>query len=205
MPPNNKRPWERHTQRASRQGNTERRRVLIVCEDSKSSRFYFEGFPVNRERAVVKAVGTGMNTDSLVEEAVGLQDHATKQGAPFSHVWCVFDRDDFPKGHHFEVAWSNEAFELWYLLHFQYLDTGIGRAEFPARLNKLLGLKYEKSDENIYAHLHQHQPAAIRNARKLLKALRDRGVIPVQNTNPSTNVHQLVEFLNELCELGPVE
>jgi hypothetical protein len=174
------------------------------------------GFPVNRERAVVKAVGTGMNTDSLVEEAVGLQDHATKQGAPFSHVWCVFDRDDFPKGqyvrafqlaksHRFEIAWSNEAFELWYLLHFQYCDSGISRTEFPIRLTKHMGIKYEKSNKQIYSRLRERQATAIRNARNLLKALRARGALPVQNANPSTNVHQLVEFLNELCELGPVQ
>jgi hypothetical protein len=216
MPPNKARPWERHARQTGRPGHVERRRVLIVCEDSKSSRFYFEGFPVARERAIVKAVGTGMNTDSLIEEAVRLRDKAQQKGAPFSNVWCVFDRDSFPqaqhdrafqlaKNNHFEVAWANEAFELWYLLHFQYLDTGISRAEFPSRLTKLMGVQYEKSDREIYSRLRGRQSDAIRNARNLLKAHRERGESPERNFNPSTNLHELVEFLNELCELEPVE
>ena len=216
MPPNKARPWERRARQTGRPGHAERRRVLIVCEDSKSSLFYFKGFPVDRERAIVKAVGTGMNTDSLVEEAVRLRDEAQKRNAPFSHVWCVFDRDSFPlanyarafelaKSNRFNVAWANEAFELWYLLHFQYLDTGISRAEFPVSLTKLMGVKYKKTDQEVYVRLHDRQSDAIRNARNLLKAHRERGEIPERNFNPSTNVHELVEFLNELCELEPVE
>jgi hypothetical protein len=215
MPPNNPRPWERTEGKKGRQANVKRWRVLIVCEDSKSSRLYFAGFRVNPGRAIVKTVGTGMNTDSLVEEAIRLQDRAQRQGAPYSHVWCVFDRDSFPQGQYdrafqlaknnrFYVAWANEAFELWYLLHFQYLDAGISRAEFPARLTKLLRVKYEKSDPNIYSLLRGRQLHAIRNARNLLKALRERRAFPERNY-PSTNVHELVDFLNELCELEPVE
>jgi hypothetical protein len=215
MPPNKARPWERAARKKGRQTNVKRWRVLIVCEDSKSSLLYFAGFPVNPALAIVKAVGAGMNTESLVKEAIRLQDQARRQGAPFSHVWCVFDRDSFPQGqydrafqlaknNYFDVAWANEAFELWYLLHFQYLDAGISRAEFPARLTKLLGVKYEKSDPNIYTRLRERQSDAIRNAKNLLKALKERGAIP-RNSNPSTNVHELVEFLNELCELEPVE
>lgn len=28
------------------------------------------------------------------------------------------------------AAWSNESFELWYLLHFVYLEAGISRADY---------------------------------------------------------------------------
>ena len=216
MPPNKATPWESRARQSGRPGHVERRRVLIVCEDSKSSRFYFEGFPVDRHRAIVKAVGTGMNTDSLVEEAVRLQNQAQQQGSAFSHVWCVFDRDSFPPANYarafelannnrFKVAWANEAFELWYLLHFHYLDAGISRAEYPSRLTKRLGVDYDKSDQKIFARLHNRQSDAIRNARNLLKAHRERGETPERNFNPSTNMHELVEFLNELCELEPVE
>ncbi len=81
----------------------------------------------------------------------------------------------------------------------------MSRAEFPRRLTKLMRVKYDKSDKQIYSRLLERQATAIRNAKHLLRALLDRGDLPVQNTNPSTNVHQLVEFLNELCELGPAE
>jgi hypothetical protein len=32
-----------------------------------------------------------------------------------------------------------------------------------------------------------------------------RGEFPIRNSNPSTTVHELAGFLNELCELEPVE
>ena len=29
-----------------------------------------------------------------------------------------------------EAAWTNEAFELWYLLHFNFYNTGISRKQY---------------------------------------------------------------------------
>lgn len=133
-------PWEQRTPGRRPAGTQERRRVLIVCEDSKSSRFYFESFPVDAKRAEVLALGTGMNTDSLVEEAIRLKNEAMKSCQPYNEVWCVLDRDSFPldnyarafelgRGNDIKMAWANEAFELWYLLHFNYHDSGISRSD----------------------------------------------------------------------------
>jgi hypothetical protein len=35
------------------------RRVLIVCEDEKSSKYYFDSFPVDRRRIDIRTVGAG--------------------------------------------------------------------------------------------------------------------------------------------------
>src|SRR5256885_1037724 len=136
--PKNK-PWAQFITGRTASATRERRRVLIVCEDSKSSSFYFESFPVDEQRIEISVHGTGMNTDSLVEEAVRKMERAARNGQRYSDVWCVFDRDNFPlhnysrafqlaKSNKIKVAWANEAFELWYLLHYGYLDTGMGRA-----------------------------------------------------------------------------
>ena len=61
-------PWSKRRGRAP-QGGRLRRKVLILCEDTKSSVLYLSAFPVDRERFEVAVVGTGMNTDSLIEEA----------------------------------------------------------------------------------------------------------------------------------------
>jgi hypothetical protein len=53
-----------------------RRRVLIACEDEKSSRIYFESFPIDSRRIDIRTVGTGRNTDSLVEHAIALKREA---------------------------------------------------------------------------------------------------------------------------------
>jgi len=186
--------------------------VLIVCEDSKSARYYFESFPIDPKRAEVFPVGTGMNTDSLVEEAMRMAAKAAKACQPYSEIWCVFDRDSFPlekyhrafelaRANGLKVAWANEAFELWYLLHFNYLDTGISRDDYKGKL-KDCGLVYDKADKTIYAKVKGRQDTAIMHARKLERYWNEMGKQFPERDNPSTGVHKLVEFLNELADLG---
>lgn len=174
-----------------------RERFLIVCEGEQTERNYFECFRVPKE--IIDVRGLGYNTVSLVEKAVEL--HNQEQ---YDQVWCVFDRDSFPaqdfneaillaKRHDIKVAYSNEAFEIWYLLHFNYHTTAITRNGCIDKLSKLLGKKYEKNQRNMYALLETMQASAIRNARKLLSQYTPRN--PEQD-NPSTTVHELVEQLN---------
>lgn len=209
-------PWERHTAGGRRTGVLNRRRVLILCEDEKSSRLYFEGFRLDTRRVEVLAVGTGMNTDSLVEDAIDRKKKATAAGQPFNEVWCVFDRDSFPAqnfnrafdlagNHGISLAWANEAFELWYLLHFNYHDTGLSRKEYGPRLQPLLGRPYDKADDTIFDTLKEHQPKAMKHARRLEKHWFEMGGCNPEKCNPSTSVHKLVEFLNEFEELGPAD
>lgn len=69
---------------------------------------------------------------------------------PFDIVWCVFDRDNFPaqnfnnafeiaRHNDINIAYSNEAFELWYFLHFDYCDSAMSRDQYQEKLSDLLG------------------------------------------------------------------
>jgi RloB-like protein len=202
--PTNK-PWEQRPLGRRPAETRERRRVLIVCEDTKSGCLYLKGFKIDPKRAEVFRIGTGMNTDSLVEEAIKLLTKADHASQPYSEVWCVFDRDSFPLANYcrafqlalanrIRVAWANEAFELWYLLHFNYHNAGISRHDYKAKL-KESGLEYDKSDETIYAKVKEHQGTAFKHARRLEKHWRDIGERFPERQNPSTSVHKLVEFL----------
>ena len=213
MAADRKKPWQISSLGRHDEGVRERRRVLIVCEDTKSSRLYFRAFNIDPERAEVLTVGTGINTDSLVEEATRRKARATAEHRPYNQVWCVLDRDDFPLTNYergFELArnagihmaWANEAFELWYLLHFNYHDTGISRNDYKGKLKSFLPMPYDKADPGIYQKLLSHQPTAIRNARRLERRWIEMGERFPHRRNPSTRVHKLVEFLNELIELG---
>jgi len=73
------------------------RRLLIVCEGEKTEPNYFKKFPVDKEIMEIYIEGEGYNTDSLVEKAIELKDQAIKKKEPYNEVWCVFDRDNFPK------------------------------------------------------------------------------------------------------------
>jgi hypothetical protein len=172
---------------------------LIVCEGERTEPNYFRAFRVPAD-VRVSIIGEGYNTLSLVRRA---EELAKEQS--YDQVWCVFDRDAFPpdafnealalaRRRRFHVAYSNEAFELWYLLHFHYYDTGITRGEYMTHLSNLLGRPYHKNDTQIYSMLLPRQPDAIRHAKHLLAQFYPPN--PVRD-NPSTTVHCLVEELNK--------
>jgi len=184
-----------------------KKRILIVCEGERTEPLYFKAFRITSVKVHVE--GTGRNTDSLVEYAFEIADSARKSGNAYDQVWCVFDKDRFPAQNFnrafdlirnkrkFRIAYSNEAFELWYLLHFNYYYTGISRSQYKGMLTKLLGNKYEKNDPGMYQKLLDRQTEAIRNARKLLESYPTFD--PLQN-NPSTTVTDLVEELNKYVD-----
>ena len=87
MPSDRPKAWERGRANGRITAVRNRRRVLILCEDAKSARLYFEGFQMDRRRVEVLAIGTGMNTDSLVEEAIHRKQEAVRRGRLISCFW----------------------------------------------------------------------------------------------------------------------
>ena len=179
-------------------GRPLRPKFLIVCEGEETEPNYFNGFHVNAE---VKPKGEGYNTLSLVERARKL-----RQEDEYTEAWCVFDRDSFSaeqfnaalemaRKEGIKVAYSNEAFELWYLLHFAYYDTAISRHDYCAKLTEWLGRQYCKNDRKMYDSLEDRQPEAIRNAQRLLDTYRPKH--NPEKDNPCTTVHLLVQELNK--------
>jgi hypothetical protein len=172
---------------------------LIVCGARQTEVNYFKSFRV-RSAKVVPAPGDPCR---LVRKALTLVDRDE-----YDQVWCVFDIDphvhsittenfsnafENAKTNRFHIAYSNECFELWYILHFEFLETGLPRSDYGGKLTKHLGQKYEKNDPNMYEKLREQQSIAIRNAEKLLASYDQPN--PEQD-NPSTTVHLLVQALN---------
>jgi len=177
-----------------------RQRFLIVCEGEKTEPNYFNSFRV--PGVVIDVRGIGENTVRLVERAVKLMEEDD-----YDQVWCVFDRDIFPvknfnaalrlaRKHGINVAYSNEAFELWYVLHFNYHQSATARHLYVGMLNDLLVVPYEKNRLDMYERLEILQETAIRNAERLLKNYDPPD--PARN-NPSTTVHLLVQELNRFA------
>jgi len=177
-----------------------RKNFLIVCEGEKTEPNYFEKFRVPKK--VFDVFGIGANTASLVEKAIALRDNST---VSYEEVWCVFDRDSFPpqnfnnalrlaKQNNIKVAYSNEAFEIWYLLHFNYHDSATSRMQYSTMLTDRLGFQYKKNDPSIYDHILPLQSAAIQNAENLLRSYSNHSP---ERDNPSTTVHKLIQELNK--------
>ena len=180
------------------------RRILIVCEGEKTEPNYFRRFPENPEvYDLIDIHGTGYNTVSLVNEAIRLKNEAQKRKEPYIEAWCVFDKDDFSAElfinailvagrNQIKCAYSIEAFEIWYMLHYHYYDAALSREQYKEKITKLLGKPYQKNDSEMYQLLQKRQKAAIQNAQKLY--LRQSGQ-PLREQNPVTTVFRLVERL----------
>ncbi|HEY9296326.1 MAG TPA: RloB family protein [Phormidium sp.] len=190
-----------------------RRWFLIVCEGEKTEPNYFRRFPVDTNVIKLDIKGEGKNTKSLVEKAIELKNGSESDET--HRFWCVFDRDKNPKNPNdsqnfnsaitlarnngIDVAYSNDAFELWYLLHFHFYNTGISRQDYQNMLTKLLGHEYKKNSETIYEELKDKQQDAIKHAKRLLQEYEPSNP---ESDNPSTTVHLLVEELNSFIPKG---
>ena len=136
-------------------------RFLIVCEGKKKEPHYFEALVTNYTSTVreVTIEGEGMATVALVKKTLEIKETLERQNAmTFDRVWVVFDKDDFKdfneaialaRHYGFKSAWTNEAFELWYYLHFEYLDTGIDRAACIRKLEEVLR---KRMDDDTYEY-----------------------------------------------------
>jgi len=172
-------------------------------------------FPVDPKIVEIVPEGRAGNTVDVVKRGINMQQAAEKAGQPFVHVYCVFDKDDFDmnryqqafiearKRNDVTAIWANQCFELWYLLHFAYHNSGIHRNEIYKKLEapSRLGKSYEKSDTSIYDSLLEKRTAAIRNSEKLLVQARAQSPSQPWVVNPSTNVQDVVGKLIELGDL----
>jgi hypothetical protein len=197
----------------------ERERFLIVCEGEKTEPNYFKAFIRELPPHIIDVVilGEGMNTLILVDTAISVRDEHAIGDYSFDHVWVVFDRDsfqadDFDNAIHkaqaaeIKCAWSNEAFELWFILHFEYRNTEMSRDEYKGRLSILLDRPYLKNSEDMYLTLSRigNQTQAIAWAKTLSNNFTNRA-IPPSRSNPCTTVYLLVEKLNEYKQAKNIE
>jgi len=167
---------------------------LIVCEGEKTEPNYFKSFPKMAGNIVLDLTfdGGGISTTKVLEKALEIKENSSRK---FDRVWIVFDKDSFPESHFnkaiidaekqgIKSAWSNEAFELWYLLHFVYRNTGMIRdeykkaietqvnAEIKAKTGKRGSFKYKKNDTAMYKLLQEYgnETNAIKWAETLVAA-----------------------------------
>lgn len=193
-------------------------RILIVCEGEKTEPNYFNAFKKLNSRIDITCEGIGQNTLNVVNRAIELRDNAQ---TPYDRVWAVFDKDDFSannfnaaiqkaQSNNINVAWSNEAFELWYLYHFQHRVTPMSRDDYAQAITAAVNgsekwscpqkaYKYKKNDDNNYyimtkyGNLHK----AIQRAENQYNTFTTSQTTYAQR-NPCTTVHLLVkQLINE--------
>lgn len=180
-----------------------RQSILVFCE-GETEGGYFTGFRVR-----VKTMKGG-SAISIVEDSNRWLRHF-KAKERFDQLWLVFDKDDSSdeefnqailqaEEYGFQVAYSNESFELWILMHFEQVNSELSRKEYEVRLKKYIPWyrtrrKGKIQGENLFDHLSGLTDVAIKNAKKRFRIVGD-------HSNPageisSTTVFKLVEILAE--------
>lgn len=188
---------------------------LIVTEGTETEVNYFKNIKriieslfsnsIIVEKIELDVQGTARSTKVLVNEAIKKRSLKT-----YSEVWVVFDKDDnqdfddaiaLAKKEGLNVAWSNECFELWLLLHFQDLKSAIGRNDYYSKLTnhfKDKNINNGKYDKNIYDIFDITSPyvdIAITRSKYLLENHICNKIFSPGKMNPATKVQDLVEEL----------
>jgi hypothetical protein len=207
--------WNNHKQLSKRPLETREKgkKYLIVCE-GQTEQWYFRSFPVST--AEIVSVGTGRTKFTLVQEARRLM-----KLDKYDEVWCVFDMDfnaerngqfeDFnnavfaDNGKNFRCAYSNDAFELWFYLHYQVTDHQHLRYFYYDQLSQRWDMNYEKGGKNqefsktLYKKLQNDPNASQENAIQRAKQLVEKhiDITNPHQKNPITTIFELVETLND--------
>lgn len=187
---------------------------LIVSEGTKTEPYYFDGLAkyinekygngVDVEKPLIDTSGEGRCTVSLVEETEKI---VACSKIIYSQIWVVFDKDDFNdfddaielgKRKGYNIAWSNQSFEYWIYLHFNFSDSALHRDDWVKKLDtifkdyKIDENGYEKNNSDIFniATTKGSLKFAIQSAFRINDNYDSRQK-PSQ-CDPCTNVHRLV-------------
>ncbi len=186
---------------------------LIFCEGTNTEPEYFNSFPIMPQ---ANAIGLGRSGISLVEKAIELLEKQAEKD-PDQQIWVVFDRDvryadgkkgdtDFDKAiklaHQkgIKCAFSNDCFELWFILHREFQQSALNRKQYYEKLSKWLNINYEKVGKvkdfgiKLYQDFEHQTENAIKNAKKLHEFQLD---VAFSQQNPCTTVYQLVVELRK--------
>lgn len=136
--------------------------LLIVCEGKNTEVDYFDKFQI--PGITIVPVGTGLSTSKLVREVEGIKNRELerKKLKKFDEIWVVFDKDDnndfeeaitLAKTLKYKVAYSNQAFEYWFVLHFiDHQGGAMPRTDYAEKINEHLkphGVEYDPKSKHV--------------------------------------------------------
>lgn len=195
---------------------------LIVTEGERTEPLYLKGLQkkiIEKIGGAIEVIdtsmfptidvfGEGCSTGKLID----VTDRIVKEAKIiYQNVWVVFDKDDFTdfntaikkaeeKG--YKVAWSNQCFEYWLFLHFNYSDAALHRDIWTEKLNEIFkqynlgdGV-YRKNYEDIYDIVDTYNgvDCAIKNAKRRMSGYDEKKDLPSEY-DPGTTVYKLIQDL----------
>lgn len=192
---------------------------LIVTEGERTEPLYFRGIQkLIKEKVggmvdvievpLIDIHGEGCATGKLIEITEKIVKEAN---VIYQNIWVVFDKDDFEdfnqaikdgidKG--YKIGWSNQSFEYWLYLHFNFSDLALNRDAWNKKLDEIFKKfhlgdgTYKKNYDNIYDIVNSFDGVnnAINNAKRRMSSFKD-GIDKPSEYAPGTMVYKLVEEL----------
>lgn len=190
-------------------------RILIVCEGSKTEPNYFKGL---RDELKLSTVNIEICGCSSGLDPMSIVNFALERHEGYDRIYCVFDKEysnyqealdkikiEHQRGIPIYAIPSVLCFEYWFLLHFiestkPYLQKGKKSAADQLVSELKCHLKdYSKGDKLVFAKIKHLLQEAIVRAKRVYKSQQENGT-----DNPSTKVHELVEYLRNIRKLWEI-
>jgi hypothetical protein len=184
-------------------------KVLVICEDSKSSKIYME------EASIFYRSHTEVLFDHIGKtDPLNIVSEAVSRSRKYDWVFCVIDRDNHDQinlekaltleeinKNKVKVFISYPCFEYWLILHcefsrapFSSLPKSAGTSCFSKLKTFPIFNNYTKGNVNgLFKDLLPYLPVAKKHAIKTMQE-----VIAVNEYNPSTPLHNLIKILETL-------
>lgn len=196
-------------------------KIFVWTHTEKAEIVYFQDFRDQlRSHLLMPRKKICRMPHQLIEKVIVWKTESKEiEEADGDRVWCILDVDDFYKDnpkilldaikmahkYNIKIAYVNECFEHWILLHFEKPTSPISRGnEIEKRIAKAFkknGLGLFLKNQPVFNLLLPFQDNAIKNAKELIQGKYKEISWPDvlgSDGNPSTSIHFLIEEINQL-------
>ena len=186
------------------------KRLLVVCEGKNTEHDYFDKFDI--PGITIIPIGTGLSSTKLVKEVNVVRKTQEKRLKinKFDEIWVVFDKDDnkdfeqaieLALSLKYRVAYSNQAFEYWFLLHFTDHQGGaMPRTDYSEKLNEQLkpyGVTFDPKSKHVSEEMFEVLMAFLPKAYDRASIIFTNKKKQQQEFQESvTTIHHLIHSIN---------
>lgn len=190
--------------------------ILILTNGKQTEKNFFNNITsYYRTMFAIEVKFLNEQCDDLVKHAIQVDREK------YNQIWCVFDIDDsLEEGHllialqlakknDIQIAYSNEAFEVWLLYHLcDNVKTNLTRKTYIKEINNILqeqNCNYKKNDIDILKTIFipntlEATQKAKKHHQKLIaehqKEFCGNTNYPIWKWKSDTTIYQLIEKLN---------
>lgn len=188
-----------------------KKNALIICEGEKTELHYFvdlrKELCLMPSDVAVMPSPKGSAPISVAESAFEIA--RDKNGPKYNDIFCVFDKDTHPryeeaiqkirntkfKNTTIHEITSVPCFEYWFLLHFEETTKPFDAKQLKSELRRNHIPGYEENMANIFTQTKHRLNTAITRAKRIEAECKK-----TETDNPSTKVHKLVAYLQNLSK-----